>query len=228
MKKALLSTAAIVMVAIALASIAIPVLAAGTTNPNKLYGAQTYNLNILGKKADYNGEPAYDSSRHTMLVPEDIASWETATGYTNATIWVSQTNEFAVTDPNMFDDGRCNLTLAPGKYEVYFVALGKPGSSATIEGWIYNATDNTYLMQLGSVTVSHNKQPSWQSGHSMFYVTAAEAAQLGITLPTGITEMWIFDFLTYLSETYSGTNYLYLWNLVGGLKHIQVRFYQVS
>ncbi len=227
MNKKIISISALVLIAVAMSSVAYPVLASAT-NPNKLWGAPDFNLNILGKKADYNGTPAYDASRHSMFVPENVTAWEAASGYPNATIWVSQGSEFAVTDPNMFDDGHTNLTLAPGKYEVYFVALGKPGPAATLEGWIYNATDNTYLLKLGSVSISHNKAPLWMTGHSMFYVTAAEAASLGVTLPAGVTEMWVFDFLNYLSTIYSGTNYLYLWNLIGGDKHIQVRFYQVG
>ncbi len=228
MGKKILTIAALTLAAIALSSIALTTFAGGNNNPNKLWGAPSYVLNILGKKDDYNGVPDYDSSRHTMFVPENVSAWEEASGYTNATIWVNQGAEFAVADPNIFDDGHCNLTLAPGKYEVYFVALGKPGMTATLEGWIYNATDNTYLLNLGSVTVTHSKKPNWQDGHSMFYVTAAEATSLGVTLPEGTTEMWIFDFLNYLSTAYPGTSYLYLWNLIGGAKHIQVRFYQVG
>ncbi len=226
MKKLLISIAAVALIAIAISSIAYPAIAA-TTNPNKLWGAQSYLLNIIGKKDDFNGAPSYDSSRRTMFVPEDVAAWETATGYTKATIWVSQANEFAVSDPNMFDDGMANLTMAPGKYEVYFVALGKPGSTATLEGWVYNATSNEYMLKIGEVSVTHNKQPNWVSGHDMFYVSAAEAAAIGVTLPTGVTEMWVFDFINYLSTLYPGTDYLYLWNLIGGAKHIQVRFYQM-
>ncbi len=225
MKKAMLSLAAIGMALIAISAAATPVLSGGNNNPNKLWGAPSYLLNILGKKADYNGNPDYDASRRTMFVPEDVAAWETLSGYPNATIWVSQTTEFAVTDPNMFDDGHCNLTMGPGKYEVYFVALGKPGMSSTLEGWIYNATSNEYLLKIGDVTVMHNKRPNWQSGHDMFYVSVAEAASIGVNITQ---EMWIFDFLNYLQTTYPGTTYLYLWNLIGGSRHIQVRFYQVG
>ncbi len=227
MKKAILLIATLALAATALSPIAFSAFAAGNNNPNKLWGAPSYVLNILGKKADFNGAPDYDSSRHSMFVPEDVAAWKAASGYPNATIWVSQADEFAVADPNMFDDGQANLTMGPGKYEVYFVALGKPGMNASLEGWIYNATDSTYLLKIGDVTVSHNKRPNWESGHDMFYVTAAEAAAIGVTLPAGVTEMWIFDFLNYLSTLYPGTEYLYLWNLIGGAKHIQVRFYKI-
>ncbi len=224
MKKPTVSIAAIALAIIAVSAVAVPVLSQGNNNPNKLWGAPSYVLNILGKKADYNGSPEYDSSRRTMFVPENVSAWKTLSDYPNATIWVNQGAEFAVSDPNMFDDGHCNLTIGPGKYEVYFAALGKPCMNSTLEGWIYNATSNEYLLKIGEVTVSHSKKPNWQSGHDMFYVSVEEAAAIGVTI-TG--EMWIFDFLNMLEDLYPGTSYLYLWNLIGGSKHIQVRFYKV-
>lgn len=224
MKKILVSALAIAIAAIVVSNAALYALASGNNNPNKLFGAPSYLLNILGKKSDFNGQPSYDPSRRTMFVPENVSEWESMTGFLNATIWVNQSTEFAVSDPNMFDDGHANLTLGAGKYEVYFVALGKPGMTAKLEGWIYNATGNEYLMKIGDVSVTHNKRPNWQSGHDMFYVSVAEAASIGVTISE---EMWIFDFLNMLSTQYPGTAYLYLWNLIGGAKHIQVRFYQV-
>lgn len=228
-KSVTIGIAVLLVLATVFASVSGLVAAQGNNNPNKLWGAPSFNVNILGKKSDYNGDPSYESTdRHTMFVPENVSEWLTLSGYSNATIWVNQGDEFAITDPNMFDDGHCNLTIGAGKYEVYFVALGKPGPVATLEGWIYNATDNTYLFKVGDVTVSHNKRPNWQSGHDMFYISAAEATAIGAPLPLGMSEMWIFDYLNYLAGQYSGTQYLYLWNLVGGCKHIQVRFYQVG
>lgn len=224
MKKRLISISAVALLLVAVSAVAIPTLAQGNNNPNKQWGAPTYLLNMLGKKSDYNGQPEYDASRRTMFVPEDVADWEALSGYPSATIWVTRGDEFAVTDPNMFDDGQCSLTMGPGKYEVYFVALGKPGKTATLEGWVYNATSNEYLLKIGDVTVKHSKRPDWKSGHDMFYVSVEEAASIGVTITE---ETWIFDFIDLLESLYPGTSYLYLWNLVGGCKHIQVRFYQV-
>ncbi len=215
----------LVLLGTMLFAFAAPVLSQGNNNPNKLWGAPTYVLNILGKKSDFNGDPGYDASRHTMFVPENVTEWKALTGYPNATVWVTNGTEFAVTDPNMFDDGHCNLTIGPGKYEVYFVALGKPGMTAKLEGWIYNATANEYLLKVGEVTVKHSKQPVWQSGYDLFYVSVEEAAAMGITITS---PMWIFDFLKLLEGLYPGTSYLYLWNIIGGAKHIQVRFYKVG
>jgi len=219
---------------------AIPAAAQGNNNPNKLWGAQTYLLNILGKKFDWNGDPSYESTdRRTMFVPEDVNAfvelhpeYKDSEGNPDLRIWVYQGSDFAVTDPNMFDDGKCNLTIGPGKYEVYFVALGKPGNEAKLEGWIYNVTANEYLLKIGDVTVKHSKRPDWTSGHDMFYVSQAEAAgilnALGVAWPwPGQTEVWVFDFINWLA-TQTGYEYAYLWKLVSGCKHIQVRFYKIG
>lgn len=227
-KLSLATVSSVVLLALVVSTLTLTfsVEAQGTNVPNKLFRAQTYVLNILGKKSDYNGDPSYESTdRHTMFVPESVTEFLALKGFADCKIWVTQGSDFGVEDPNMFDDGQCNLTIGPGKYEVYFVALGKPGSTATLEGWIYNVTANEYLLYMGSVSVSHNKRPDWQSGHSMFYVSVSEAASIGVTIPD---EMWIFDFLNLLETLYPGTNYLYLWKLLSGCKHIQVRFYKVG
>ena len=65
---------------------------------------------------------------------------------------------------------------------------------ATLEGWVYNATDNTYLLKIGGVTAKHSRQPVWESGYDMFWVSSAEAASIGVLLPEGVTGMWVFDF----------------------------------
>jgi hypothetical protein len=226
--------------------LSVPVLAKpngnnGNNNPNKLWGAPTYVLNILGKKSDFSGTPAYDSERRTMFVPEDVSTFNPT--YSNEPydpkIWVERGSEFAVLDPNMFDDGECKLQLGPGKYRVYFVALGKPGMTAELEGWIYNVTAHEYLLYLGEVQVTHSKKPNWESGWDMMTVSEAEAAgilaALGISwadllvalgYPPGATEIWVFDFIEWL-KTVTGYDYAYLWKLVSGCKHIQVRFYEI-
>jgi len=247
MKKILLA-AVLLCVVLAATVIAVPVQGGGNNNPNKLWGAQTYLLNILGKKSDWNGDPSYESTdRRTMFVPEHINEWLASDPYFehlpgDPKIWVTQGSEFAVMDPNMFDDGECNLTIGAGRYEVYFVALGKPGATATLEGWLFNVTAGEYLLYLGSVTVTHSKKPNWQSGTGIFYLTQAEyegsalQAALGLSwaellaalnYPPEATAIWIFDLITWLQTT-TGYEYAYLWKLVGGCKHIQVRFYKVG
>ncbi len=241
MKKSLgIYIATFILLSIILPSIAVFAAGQGNNNPNKLMGAPSYVLNILGKKSNYNGNPSYESTdRHTMFVPENVEEWLGLSGFADAKIWISQDAEFAVEDPNMFDDGQCNLTLASGRYAVYFAALGKPNMEATLEGWIFNASASEYLLYVGRVAVKHSKQPVWVSGEDMMTVSEAEAgsilAALGITwqdllallgYPTDATEIWIFDFINILSQQ-TGYEYLYMWKLLSGCKHIQVRFYKI-
>ncbi len=220
MKKNLLSVAAIALVATIATSIAIPVFAATNLNPNKLYGAPSYVLNLIGKKDGWSGGGTYDNpDRHTMFLPQTTAE--------NVTFWMSQTTDtdFSVLDGNAFDDGNLSLQLAAGKYAVFIVALGKPGGGANIEGWIYNATDNTYLMLVGAINVpGHSKTPRWTNATDLFWVSPSEDPFLGTT-----TDTWVFDYITMLSNTYAGTNYLYLWQLDNNNnKLLQVRFYKIG
>ncbi len=220
MKKTVISIAAIVLVALTLSAIAYPVFAATNLNPNKLNGAPSYVLNLIGKKDGWSGGGTYDNpDRHTMFLPQETAN--------NVTVWMSQgiSTDFSVLDGNAFDDGNLSLQLAAGKYAVFIVALGKPGGGAGIEGWIYNATDNTYLMQVGSVTVQgHSKTPRWTNATDLFWVSPTADPFLGVTQDT-----WVFDYINALSSTYAGTNYLYLWQLDNNNnKLLQVRFYQIG
>ncbi len=220
MKKQILSVAAIALAVVIAVSVAYPVFAATNLNPNKLYGAPAFNLNLIGKKDGWSGGGTYDNpDRHTMFLPQETA--------TNVTFWMSQgtDSDFAVLDGNAFDDGNLSLQLAAGKYAVFIVALGKPGGGAGIEGWIYNATDNTYLMMVGSVTVpGHSKTPRWTNATDLFWVSPNEDPYLGIT-----QDQWVFEYMQNLSNTFVGTNYLYLWQLDNNNnKLLQVRFYKIG
>ncbi len=210
---------AIAVALVLAACMAFPTLAlAANFNPNKLYGAPAFNLNLIGKKDSWSGGGSYDNpDRHTMFLPQTTAE--------NVTVWMSQGDEFAVLDGNAFDDGNLSLQLGAGKYAVYIVALGKPGGGAGIEGWIYNATDNTYLMLVGSVSVpGHSKTPRWTNATGLFWVSPNEDPFLGIT-----EDEWVFDYMNDLSTAYAGTNYLYLWQLDNNNnKLLQVRFYQIG
>lgn len=250
LRKTLLASASVCVALAIMSLMAIPVHSPGNTNPNKILGmAPTFVMNMLGKKADWSGTPAYDSERHTMFIPEDVSEflslhpeyYDTGKGVTgpDLRIYVEQGEEFGITDPNMFDDGHCNLTIGEGYYEVYFVALGKPGAEAHLEGWIYNVTADEYLLKIGEVKVSHNGKPDWKRASDMFYVSEEEAAAILAALDldwsdvtTGLDfvheefGVWVFDFINWLAEQ-TGYEYLYLWRLVSSCKHIQVRFYRI-
>jgi hypothetical protein len=223
MRKTILSISALALAFTALCAVAIPVLAAPNLNPNKLYGAPSYVLNLIGKKDGWSGGGTYDNpSRHTMFLPQTTAD--------NVTVWMSQGTDFAVLDGNAFDDGNLSLQLGAGKYAVFIVAFGKPGNGANIEGWIYNATDNTYLLLMGSLNVhGHSKTPQWTNATDLFWVSPSEDQTLGLNA-LGITQdTWVFDYMQGLSTAYVGTNYLYLWQLDNNNnKLLQVRFYQIG
>ena len=118
-----------------------------------------YNLNIIGKKSDWNAQGSFDNpDRHTMFVPEDMVDYNrtadtpcyTPMGtptwapsdanyddprddFPGITIWMTQGDEFAVLDGNAFDDCKLEFQLAPGKYEVWIVAKAKPPKPGTPE-----------------------------------------------------------------------------------------------
>ncbi len=220
MKKAFLSIAAIALAIIALSAAAMPAFATTNLNPNKLYGAPSYVLNLIGKKDGWSGGGSYDNpDRHTMFLPQETAE--------NVTVWMSQGTDadFSVLDGNAFEDGNLSLQLAAGKYAVFIVALGKPGAGANIEGWIYNATDNTYLLLVGAVQVQgHSKTPRWTNATDLFWVSPNEDPFFGVTQDT-----WVFDYMNMLSTANIGTDYLYLWQLDNNNnKLLQVRFYQIG
>ena len=144
----------------------------------------------------------------------------------NVTIWMMQGDDWAVLDGNAFDaDGDCNFQLGPGKYAVFIVALGKPGGGGNIEGWIYNATDNTYLLLVGHISFNgHSKNPRWENATDLFWVSPTEDPYGLITSST-----WVFDYLNLLEAYAPAGDYLYLWDLTNnGNKLIQVRFYKIG
>lgn len=218
---------------LAVASTLVLPVAAASFNPNKLYGAPTFVLNVLGKKDGWSGGGSYDNpDRHTMFVPETTTGIG-GTGYladgtpiqVNLTMWITRGAEFAVLDGNGFDDDEVALQLGPGKYAVFVVALGKPGGKSDIRGWIYNATDNTYLFMTGMVSVpGHNKKPVWVNATGLLFVSGTED-------PYGIVtgdDQWIFDYLAALEATTLG-DYLYLWDLDNtNIRHLQIRFYKIG
>ena len=211
---------------------AVPVLA-GNNNPNKLMGAPTFVLNLQGKKADWSGGGSYDNpDRHTIFVPETTTglggtgSYNGTTIAVNLTMWMTQGDEFAVIDGNGFDDDEVALQLGPGKYAVYVVALGKPGGGSDIRGWIYNATDDTYLFMTGMVSVpGHSKKPRWVEATDLLFVSNKED-------PYGIVtgaDQWVFDYLATLETAMPLGDYLHLWDFDNqNCRRLQLRFYQIG
>jgi len=232
-----LKVSAILLALVTLISVSAITVAA--RSPNKTLGPPSYVLNILGKKSGWEPEGGFDNpDRHTILVPEDASGSDPGT-YGNLSaagsvlIWMTGGPEFAVLDGNACDDGNASLQVENGRWNVYVVALGKPGGEGTLKGWYYDDEGNACYL-LGTVKNLRRSKgvPVWMDATDIFYITWAQLTALGFTddwlLEHGFVvgePVWIFDFLKFLYDVYGDTDY-YFWQLTNqGLKHIQVRFY---
>jgi len=212
-----------------------------------------YNLNIIGKKADWNGNPGNNPDRHTMFVPEDTTGWEIVLPAVDnpgpigefpddwyvkdgIAIWMSQGPEFAMLDCNAFDDGECSFQLGPGKYRVFICAKAKPNDDfyTDITGWVYAHDDvygDYYLYDIGYIQVKGKK---WSEATDLFYVSPGEDF-FGLISE----DMWVFEYLSFI-ENYDFTDggldpdaidideALYFWQFDNhGNKLIKVRFYPI-
>lgn len=203
-----------------------------------------YNLNIIGKKSDWNGGGSYDNpDRHTMFVPEDtkakdengdyIFSYTTPDDVVHEGaigIGFTRGDDFAVKDGNAFDDGWCHFQVGGKTYKVFICCKAKPGYTSDIGAWVYaeDDTGNWYYMDVGEIQVKGRK---FIECTDLFYVSTEED-DFGI-----LTEdMWVFDYLDYVSEydfsedpNYSDiVDAMYFWDLQNnGNKLIKLRFYPV-
>lgn len=170
-----------------------------------------YGLNIVGVK---NVGQIGDSNGHTIFVPLN--------GPTK--IYMKQGTEFRIDDRNALD-GSGSFTIGPGEYRVFAAALGKPnGNVEIIANGIFTDAAGTQLLELGTVDLSRTKgKPVSVDITPLFKVTAefciAEDAEGNCTDTETVTNKWVFS-VPYLVE--------YFWDyLNGGMKLLQVRFYQV-
>ena len=200
-----------------------------------------YNLNLVGKKADWNGNGGYDNpDRHTMFVPE-VTTGEFPVGGTEqdplATldgikISMTQGSEFAVLDGNAFDDGECAFQLGLGTYRVFVVAKAKPGPDpdgyyTDITGCVYCQALNEYLFEIGDIKVSKKLSTKFEEITDLFYVSNTEEAAGGLDLiPAGYPDMWVFNYLNLLTTLEDYQNAEYFWQYDNhGNKLVKVRFY---
>jgi hypothetical protein len=113
---------AVVLAVVLLATLGTSVALAA--KPGTDFSGPHYNLNIVGKKADWNGGGSYDNpDRHTMFVPQETAPYainlnkpnkvyQDEDTYTDNVdyllhsirIWMTQGEEFAVLDGSAFND----------------------------------------------------------------------------------------------------------------------------
>jgi len=204
------------------------------------YNGFHYTLNLIGKKADFNGVGGGGS---TMFVPESTAGMNftllDGTVLDGIRIDVENTGtDYEVTDGNACD-GTGSFILPEGKYAVYITVKGKPNEAAytNITGWMQyvNDTDKSvyYYLDVGTVSVKRSKE--WTDASDIFYITEDEVIDhntkvddLGQLLyPENTKEMWIFDYMGWLGE--NGFSELdYFWQLENsGNKLIKLRFYPV-
>lgn len=214
MKKALIGLAAAIILTALITSVF-----AGVKTNNGNGGWQVngphYNLQILGK--DKHGEVG-DSDGHTMFVKLN--------GKTKIVMTQAEDGEFKVVDRNGLD-GRAEFNIAPGHYNIYARALGKPGGKADITAWgeFEDEETGTKLLQLGYVQITrNNKKPQSVNINELFYVdvmlcTAVNASGDCIEWVV-YTDYWVFDIEELLEYYWDYNNQ--------GLKLLQVRLYECT
>lgn len=175
-------------------------------NGNDMPSGQHYNLNIIAK--DKHADVG-DSSGHTMFVKDD--------GRTKIIMTQDDDGEFYVVDRNGLD-GRAEFNIAPGYYDVYARALGKPGGKVNItaNGTFNDSVTGEKLIKLGNVALIRDKgKPQSVNINELFYVDVCVNTTGGYKC---YEDVWVFDIEELLE---------YYWDYDNdGLKLLQVRFYE--
>jgi hypothetical protein len=187
---------------------------AGVGNTLQGIHGKHYNLNIIG--VDRHGEVG-DSNGHTMFVK--------LTGKTKI-VMTQDGGGFDVVDRNGLD-GSAEFNIAPGYYNIFAAALGKPNKYVDITSWgEFEDAQGTKLFELGFVQLIREPQKKPQSVNinHLFYVevtlcTAVNPAGECIE-ETTYKETWVFDIAELVEYYWDYDNH--------GLKLLQVRFYECS
>ena len=214
MKKLFLGIAVVLalgmMASVALAGV-------GNTIPKGLRG-EHYTLNIIALEFEEDESKIVgDSKGHTMFVP----LWRKCKIIMEQDL---ELGEFKVVDRDG-SDGQAKFNIAPGHYNVFAAALGKPNRGVTITSWgefeDVNYPDGR-LIELGSVSLSREKgQPQSVNISELFYVTVTLSIidpDTGDVVEVVYEDFWVFDIVELLEYYWDYDNTL-------GLKHLQVRFY---
>ena len=177
-----------------------------------------YNLNIIG--VDKGDKPVGDSSGHTMFVKLN--------GKTKIIMTQDTDGEFKVVDRNGLQ-GPAEFNIAPGHYNVYARALGKPGGKVNItaNGTFIDAEVGEKLILLGYVNINRTTgKPKSVNINELFYVNVTLCTQYNETSGSCeewvvFEDYWVFDIDELLIE--------YYWDYNNeGLKLLQVRFYECT
>jgi len=213
--------------------------------PGTDFNGPHYNLNLIGKKAEWpgggnnNNDNFNNPDRHTIFVPEDTEGFSIYVGkdeegediyVPGIKIWMSQGDEFAVLDGNAFDDGEASFQLARGEYEVYIVAKAKPNGYTDITGWVYCTDTNEYYFKI-SDKLRVTKSKKWKDAADLFYVDEGEDIFADLW-PEGYEPtypVWVFTYLQMLkaADGMDMDEALYFWQYDNhGNKLVKVRFYE--
>ena len=192
-------------------------------NGNHPPGKLAYNLNIIGRPNDYNGNGDMNGSRHTIFIPLKtdwyIDPCETIGGQNNpgatavpvelptkgVSLWIVPGVGFSVIDGDATDKS-ATLQVDVGEsgtttYNVYALAKGKPGGCLDLEA--YTTLDGTVIF-LGSVDVDR---------------------KTGKPQKVNLTNLLYSGDVALFAEPYED----YFWQLYNnGLKLMNVRFYEVA
>lgn len=183
-----------------------------------------YNLNIIGVPRDKTA--AMDNSnRHTIFVPVD------SNGSVSRQVTIEfmrnpdDPTEFRVKDGNACDDNYALIyvpyeNMGDLSYNVYAIALGKPGGNAanvTASVTFKGGTTGTLLMENFTLKRDRGK-PTVKDISNIFRASGTIAYGDGST--QAFNNVWVFNIPDLLQ---------YLWDYdAKGLRHMQVRFYETT
>jgi len=203
------SIVAVILVAAIGAAIGVAYAGVGNDMPS----GQHYTLNILASKTEKDVGP---SMGHSMFVQFN--------GKTRIYMTQAEDGQFEITDRNG-TDGEASFNIAPGHYDVFARALGKPGPGGVhIESWgeFEDYTGSVYL-KLGEVDLTRvAKKPQTVNINRLFYVDVTlclEYDEVNGVCTDEVTynNEWVFDIEELLQYYWEYDNV--------DVKLVQVRFY---
>jgi hypothetical protein len=179
---------------------------------NDMPSGAHYNLNIIGSKFE---KDVGQSMGHTLFVKLN--------GKTRIYMTQDPGGQFVVVDRDG-TDGVAEFNIAPGYYDVYARALGKPVGEVHIESWGEFEDDEGFkVIKLGEVDLTRmKKKPQTVNINNLFYVTVTlcvDYDEVGGVCNETVTysNEWVFDIAELLA---------YYWEYYNtNLKLLQVRFY---
>ncbi len=190
-----------------------------------------YNLNILGKTT-CSGDDLKGTSRHNIQV---LLNGGQSAADVNGTLALnvdkknkiyliqSYDGSFSVPDGNACDSDGASFKLpAPGTYDIYARALGKPGGAATMttcatgsgdDGILHTADDEIVCSTENAVLARSTGKSTFANVTSALTTITADIDGDGNTETVGIFDTQLYD---------------YFWNYDNhGLRLAQLRFYKL-